>query len=57
MVVQPDKLCPNCHKQLIKMGFILRCTCGWWVYLEENNQFSSEPATQTEPQTLVITSG
>ncbi|MFX1538558.1 MAG: hypothetical protein ACFFDI_30575 [Promethearchaeota archaeon] len=29
--------CPNCHqRQLTKVERMLRCTCGWWMSLDEN---------------------
>lgn len=57
MGYQLDKVCPNCKKKrLVKIGFILRCTCGWWVYLEETNRLKSEQAIQTESQTIAMTS-
>ncbi len=28
--------CPNCHHDsLTKVDSMIRCTCGWWMHVEE----------------------
>ncbi|MCF2143057.1 MAG: hypothetical protein K9W42_05100 [Candidatus Heimdallarchaeota archaeon] len=35
--------CPNCHKKtLTKIGKMIRCTCGWWLRIDEMEDIATK---------------